>query len=256
MGTLGPRSTRYDLDPSAAGTAMVEEDVMRWHVAAITRGAPAAARRRARAGTCHGEDIPSGCICRISGSEAAATALRQFIVPRNGGLPTAPPPARHGDDLHLRHPGEIRGRVGKAVQPPGPTSSPSRAGEASARRIRGHDAVPGPELSTGDVVRARLEARLAARNSHLQQSLADHGERVAKRRRCEDVPPRASAASRLAALRERVAMRTSGAAPSTALHGDARRAAGHSADAEHAAERVALHGVPAAPAGEVRQLSA
>ncbi len=186
------------------------------------------------------------------GSDCIEAALRA----KERRAADSSPPARRGDDLHLRHPGEIRGRVGKAVQPPGPTSSPSRAGEASARRIRGHDAVPGPELSTGDVVRARLEARLAARNSHLQQSLADHGERVAKRRRCEDVPPRASAASRLAALRERVAMRTSGAAPSTALHGDARHAAGHSADAEHAAERVALHGVPAAPAGEVRQLSA
>ncbi len=59
--------------------------------------------------------------------------------------------------------------------------------------------------------RKRQEDALRARHSRIAQSLADHAERVSKKARLGDDAPRPSAASRIAAIRERLAARSAAA---------------------------------------------
>ncbi len=106
--------------------------------------------------------------------------------------------------------GGIQGRGGS----PGASGCAAPQGQQSSRdpclgRIRGHTAMPGadPETSKRDFA----EAKLAARNSHLAQSLADHAERVSKRRAAMGpTEKKESPADRLEAIRRRLNARTSG----------------------------------------------
>ncbi len=88
MGTLGPRPTHFLLDAAATRTTMIEELCTRWLVTVFSMGALATALLLAPTGTCRGEDLPSGCICRTSGLEEATIASRLSIVPECGRLPT------------------------------------------------------------------------------------------------------------------------------------------------------------------------
>ncbi len=123
-------------------------------------------------------------------------------------------PGAHGDerDEHRRDGcGAIRG------QPPLPGAQPdtvtgcgrgSSGGAAcSATIIRGLNCEPGPRPAP---LRDRAQQLLEARHSGLEQSLADHAERVSRRRAREPVPgTQTSAIERMAALHRRVAERAS-----------------------------------------------
>ncbi len=130
--------------------------------------------------------------------------------------------------------------------------------------------MPGPSTSSADAARARLDARLAARNSLIQRSLDNHAERVAKKLRTEGPTPHDAAACRMAALRDRVAAR---AAAASARHSDSGGALPSASTVNHpatllsmenadhnvanAATRVARHAILGTPtAGDARQLSA
>ncbi len=75
--------------------------------------------------------------------------------------------------------------------------------DADARRPLGA-ATLAPPAPLQDDVRCRAEARLAARNAGLAISLADHAERVDRKRARGHVTQALSAADRLAALRRRL----------------------------------------------------
>ncbi len=141
------------------------------------------------------------------------------------------------------------------MQPPGPRGNGGLYLGEDAHAIRGQPPLPGAiDVRAADVVRTRLQARLDARNSLLQQSLADHAERVAKRARAEGPKPCVDAADRLAAIRARVIARAAAAASSSATSGDPQ--SGIDSNVEHAAARVARQAVPAVLADDGRQLSA
>ncbi len=83
----------------------------------------------------------------------------------------------------------------------------------------------------------------------IQRSLDLHAERVAKRLRTEEPTPRVNAASRIAALRARVAAKAAAACDRPAASGDDHNIA-------NAATRVAVHAIHGEPlAGEGRQLT-
>ncbi len=129
----------------------------------------------------------------------------------------------------------IRGRFGSGLQPPGPVDDRRTPSSVRVGEIRGR-AAPGAVGGQG-AAGTRAAARLAAQHAPIQQSLEDHAERVAKRRRCGDAPSLPTPAERLAALRARVAARASEEQP--ARNGGAAVAPA----AAHAASRVAQHGV-------------
>ncbi len=173
------------------------------------------------------------------------------------------------------------------MQPPGAVGAGASSSSDAADPIRGHhDAVPGAVASrVVDAKRRREEAALAARQSHIAQSLADHAERVAKKARSGGAAPPPSPASRLAAVRERLAARVAAACAvgdvagaiatadsarvsrdavdsvaSTAIGAAAAGRGGNSvvgisADQLHAAMYAAQHGVARAAVGEPRRLS-
>ncbi len=116
-------------------------------------------------------------------------------------------PSQHGALVDPDKPLQgIRGRG----QPPGPArasqaTTASGSGEHRLAQIRGPVNGPGTRDAR---TRQREQERLEARNSHLQQSLADHAERVRKRR-SESQPAEGtpSAKERLEAIRRRLAER-------------------------------------------------
>jgi hypothetical protein len=86
-------------------------------------------------------------------------------------------------------------------------------GMVDACTIRGRTHSPGAHAVT-PLERAR--ARLAGRNAHLERSLNDHAERVAKRRaHCITSEAAATPAERIAAIRRRVAAKSGGGAASS-----------------------------------------
>jgi hypothetical protein len=94
---------------------------------------------------------------------------------------------------------EIRG------QPHMPGAHVEVAGEVADAPIRARAGAAGERASGA---RGAAQQRLDARNAHLQQSLLDHAERVARRDACGRGPaPTPSAADRMVALRQRVAAR-------------------------------------------------
>ncbi len=137
----------------------------------------------------------------------------------------------------------IRGQAslpGAGSEQSGGLASVNGGGEATTTSSESHGALRG---SRG---RDREARRRHGASSNIQRSLEDHAERVAeKKRRLGDVPPPATPAERMAALRQRIASRRQGGAAEP--HGDGACAAAATAEAHHnngAAER----------AGEPRQL--
>ncbi len=137
-------------------------------------------------------------------------------------------PATMGDHVGLH------GIQGRGNSPGSPRVARERHGESiprsAERAIRGPDHGPGPEHGAA---RVRAQTRLAARNAHLQISLADHAERVSRRREREPSGVnQPTPADRMAALRRRVTDRAAearGAAASAtgaAQRGEGRRDGG------------------------------
>ncbi len=137
----------------------------------------------------------------------------------------------------------------------------TRAGSGDQQRIedpiRGQELLPGADFGGQ---RQRAQDRVAARLSHLRQSIDDHAERVAlKRAREGDRPAGPSAAARLEALRRRVTDRAGarGALPAQATCStDVQHDTVATAAAAHAATRAAQHALDVAHAAVEQQLSA
>ncbi len=105
---------------------------------------------------------------------------------------------------------------------PGPESGTRRSGEADGavltmEEIRGPPTEPGAQGGGG--ARARAQQRLEARNAHLSISLAQHADRVRKRRQeCPNAGEGPTPSERVAALRRRIEeKRMRGQAHSAAL---------------------------------------
>ncbi len=164
---------------------------------------------------------------------------------------------------------------------PGPRrgdDAATRTGGEQAAAIRGQAILPGPTAGPRGG-RAREQAALEARLAPLARSLQDHAERVAaKRARSGEAAAGPTAATRLEALRKRVADKCEGrsaagdaqgtiatidSSSSSSASGGATAAAGsrdvergHGMDdaAAHDAARRAHHGVEGEPAVDQRQL--
>ncbi len=169
----------------------------------------------------------------------------------DGGLREA-----DGDTAHCGGRGRaIRGR-GQALGADGVDDINSAAESAGAAvapaRIRGPSRGPGAVGGDRESVVDKARLRLEARNSHLQRSLADHAERVEKRRASEGAPlGRPSAAQRMEALRRRVVARGAGALPS--VDGAGSRARGEEDEAA-SSPPVDLSGGSSQHRGEWEQL--
>ncbi len=154
----------------------------------------------------------------------------------------------HVEDYPAR--ASIQGRSGQGRAP----------GPRVPTTIRGLDRQLGPDCSGGDGAapavrcdhaRARAQARVDARLSSMSTSIQLHAERVAaKRARAASDGVAPSAADRLAAIRRRVAARTTPAATA-----DTGGATSSNSDVADAAARAAHHAVLAVPADGDRQLS-
>ncbi len=173
-------------------------------------------------------------------SRALAREADRSVHHRDHGMDTLDASPRGG--------GPIRGQVDWSLQLPGARGEETADTGGETTRIRGQGHLPGPEGGREVAAWERRQRRLLARHSTIQQSLADHADRVAaKRAREEPQAVAPTAAERIAAVRRRIAER--GSLPG-ARHLVPSVAAGHrlgddsrSAAAQHAAAREAHHGV-------------
>ncbi len=158
--------------------------------------------------------------------------------------PSGEGPAAAGDRAHGRIARAVRGRDASpgAEEEHRRESAMGHGSTAGQAGIRGHGFAPG---AGAEAKQQKARERLAARNAHLQQSLADHVERVANKMKThggQEARSGPTAAERLQALKRRVAMKSSvasgahgvdaaaQAAAACAWHG---RARGGAAGGEH-----------------------
>ncbi len=118
----------------------------------------------------------------------------------------------------------------------GTVPTTARLGGVGRQPIRGQPQLLGPSSTAEEAARARLSARLAARNSSIQRSLDLHAERVAKRRWSDGPTAGADAAGRMAALRARVAARAAAACVDHNVCDAAARVADHARPGEPGAD--------------------
>ncbi len=144
----------------------------------------------------HDAGRKSGADACDGGQQASDAGSRGNAAPMVAELHGGGRPADcDGESLH-----SIRGRG----RPPGALVA------RSDRCMEGQVTTPKIGTEGGDA-RSRAQARLDAKNSHLRNSLADHEERVNRRRARQPSPEtRPSTAERMAALRRRVAARAEG----------------------------------------------
>ncbi len=163
--------------------------------------------------------------------ESTATgADRAARAPRTVGGGSVP--SQEADAVSDAGTSSTRARKDAVSQPPGMECVTSGNDDAERQPIRGQHPLLGPRSAAEEAARARLSARLAARNAPLQTSLNLHAERVALKRLRDGPSAGEDAASRLAALRARVAARAAAARLGPA-------AAGGDHNVEDAAARVA-----------------
>ncbi len=148
---------------------------------------------------------------------------------------------------------------------------PSADARSGGAAIRGRDHTPGARGSIGaaaghvhehegrgDAATSLAQRRLDAKNSHLTESLKAHAERVSKRDAAGDRQPALAPADRIAALRRRVAARSTDAGGGAMARGEDRQRASHQATGTAGAaepETGFTHqGAPAVGTSEVQKM--